>query len=131
MKSADEISNHPMARLQRDLVDRLRARGSVEGAECIWTLLKLNRRLWKRITTYGLDRPDRQRQLNRIAFPDSNWTEVDAARRAGNKLLGIYELARGNASIARDAVGHYRIGAKGLKIVKSRRAAAPSVSSGR
>jgi hypothetical protein len=117
---------HPKARLHRELVARLRASGSREGAERTWCLLSLHGRLWMRITTYGLDRPSRQRQLNRIAFPDSNWREVDAALQAGNKLPGIHELACGNASIAKDATGHYKIGAKGLKIVKHWKAVAPS-----
>ena len=66
-----------MARLQRELVSRLRACGSMEGVEQTWVLLRLNRRLWKRITTYRLDRPDCQLQLKRIAFPGFNWTNVD------------------------------------------------------
>ena len=89
MKSPNEVANHPMARLQRELVSRLRACGSMEGVERTWAILRLNRRLWKRVTTYGLDRPDRQMALKRIAFPGCNWTEVDAALRAGNTLPGI------------------------------------------
>lgn len=126
MKSPDAVANHPMACLQRELVSRLRTGGSMEGVERTWALLRLNPRLWKRVTTYGLDRPDRQLQLKRIAFPGFNWPEVDAPLRAGNKLPRIYELARGSASIARDAAGHYKIGAKGLKFMKHWRAAAPA-----
>jgi hypothetical protein len=118
MKSPAEIANHPKAHLHRELVTRLRASGSLRGAARAWSLLRLNRRLWKRVVTYGLDRPDRQLQLNRIAFPDSNWMEVDAALRAGNRLYSLYKLACGNASIARDSAGSYKIGAGGLKIVK-------------
>jgi hypothetical protein len=131
MKSPEEVAMHPKARLHRELVARLRASGSSEGAERTWSLLSLNERLWKRIVTYGLDRPDRQQQLNRIAFPDSNWTEVDAGLRAGNKLHAIYELARGNVSIARDATGRCKIGAKGLKIVKHWKEATPSTPGAR
>jgi hypothetical protein len=118
MKSPAEIANHPKAHLHRELVTRLRASGSVGGAARAWSHLRLNRRLWKRVVAYGLDRPDRQLQLNRIAFPDSNWEQVEAALKAGNKLHSLYELACGNASIARDAAGSYKIGAGGLQIVK-------------
>jgi hypothetical protein len=131
MKSPAEIANHPKARLHRDLVARLRGSGSIEGAERTWSRLRLNRRLWKRVTTYGLDRPDRQLQLTKVAFPDSNWMEVDAALQAGNKLHGIYELARGNASVGRDIAGHYKIGSKGLKIIRYGKVAAQSASDAR
>jgi len=70
MKTPEEIANHPKAPLHRELVARLRASGSIRGAEQTWTVLKLNQRLWKRIVNYGLDRPERQLQLNTIAFPD-------------------------------------------------------------
>jgi hypothetical protein len=126
MKSPAEIANHPKAHLHRELVTRLRASGSLRGAARAWSLLRLNRRLWKRVATYGLDRPDRQLQLNRIAFPDSNWIEVDAALQAGNKLHRIYELARGNASVGRDIAGRYKIGSKGLKIIRHGKVAAQS-----
>lgn len=131
MKSPAEIANHPKARLHRELVTRLRASGSLQGAAHTWSLLRRNRRLWKRVVTYGLDRPDRQLQLNRIAFPDSNWMEVDAALQAGNKLHGIYELARGNASVGRDMAGRYKIGSKGLKIIRHGKVAVPSAPDAR
>ena len=99
-------------------MQELRASGSMEGAEQTWVRLRLNARLWKRIVTYGLSLPERQLQLNKIAFPDANAAEVDAALRAGNNLNRLYELACGRASIARDSAGHYKIGTKGLKIVK-------------
>ena len=118
MKTAAEIANHPKARLHQHLVETLRASGSVEGAEQTWFRLQLNARLWKRIVTYGLALPGRQLQLNKIAFPDANTAEIDAALRAGNNLNRLYELACGRASIARDSTGHYKVGAKGLKIVR-------------
>ena len=118
MKTPEEIANHPKARLHRELIARLRASGSIRGAKQIWTILRLNQRLWRRIVNYGLDRPERQLQLNTIAFPNSNWAEVDAALKAGNKLDRLYELACGSGSIAKDATGNYKIGVYGLKIVK-------------
>jgi hypothetical protein len=126
MKSPDEVANHPRVRLHRELVARLRASGSLDGAERAWTLLRLNRRLWKRVQTYGLDCADRQVQLTKIAFPDFNWAEVDAALQAGNNLHRIYELARGNASVGRDTAGRYKIGAKGLKIIRHGKVTAQS-----
>jgi hypothetical protein len=118
MKTAPEIANHPKARLHQNLVEILRASGSTKGAEQTWVRLRLNARLWKRIITYGLGLRERQLQLNKIAFPDANAAEVEAAIKAGNNLNRLYELACGRASIAKDSAGHYKIGNSGLKIVK-------------
>lgn len=117
MKTAIEIANHPKARLHRELVARLRDSGSVYGAEETWGRLRLNARLWKRIVTYGLALPERQSQLNKIAFPDCNLAGVDAALEAGNNLNRLYELACGRASVACDSTGSYKLGSKGLKII--------------
>jgi hypothetical protein len=57
--------------------------------------------------------------MNKIAFPDCNLVEVDAALEAGNNLRGLHALARGHSSLARDSSGHYKQGEKGLKIVKT------------
>src|SRR5881394_3120524 len=118
MKTAAQIANHPKARLHREIVADLRAFGSIEGAERAWLRFQLNPRLWKRIVTYGLALPERQTKLNKIAFPDSNLAGVDAALKAGNNLNRLYELACGRASIAPDAAGHYKLGRKGLKIIR-------------
>jgi hypothetical protein len=117
MKTAAEIANHPKARLHRELVARLRDSGSVDGAEKMWGRLRLNIRLWKRIVTYGLAPPERQSQLTKIAFPDCNLAEVDAALRAGNNLRGLYDLACGRTSLAGSG-GRYKQGGKGLKTMK-------------
>lgn len=118
MKTPAEIANHPKARLHQELVVTLRASGSVKGAEQAWIRLRLNARLWKRIVNYGLSLRERQSQLNKIAFPDANAAEVEAALKAGNNLNRLYELACGRASIAKDSTGHYKIGNRGLKIVR-------------
>jgi hypothetical protein len=118
MKTATQIANHPKARLHRELVERLRASGSAKGAEQSWIRFQLNPRLWKRIVTYGLGLRERQWQLNKIAFPDANAAEVEAALKAGNNLNRLYELACERASIAKDSAGHYKTGNKGLKIVR-------------
>jgi hypothetical protein len=119
MKTAAQIANHPKARLHRELVARLRNSGSVYGAEKMWGRLRLNARLWKRVVTFGLALPERQSQLTKVAFPDCNLAEVDAALEAGNNLRGLYDLACGRNSLARDSSGGYKHGGKGLKIVKS------------
>ena len=121
MKTADEIANHPKARLHRELVARLRDSGSVYGAEKTWGRLRLNARLWKRIVTYGFALPERQSQLTKVAFPDSNLAEVDAALEAGNNLRRLYDLACGRSSLATDSSGHHKQGGKGLKILQHSR----------
>ena len=90
----------------------------MKGATQAWVRFQRNARFWKRIVTYGLSLRERQSQLNKIAFPDANAGEVEAALRAGNNLNRLHELACGRASIARDSAGLYKIGAKGLKIMK-------------
>jgi hypothetical protein len=118
MKTPAEIANHPKARLHRELVETLRASGSMKGAEQTWIRLRLNPRLWKRIVTYGLGLHEKQLLLNKVAFADFNLPEVDAALKAGNNLYKLHELACGHASIAKDSAGHYKIGNSGLKIIQ-------------
>jgi hypothetical protein len=118
MKTAAEIANHPKARLHREIVERLRDARSLEGAAQTWLRLQRHPRLWKRIATFGLAVPERQAKLNKIAFPDSNLAEVDAALRAGNNLNRLYQLACGRASLVTDVAGHYKVGGKGLKIIQ-------------
>jgi hypothetical protein len=55
--------------------------------------------------------------INKVAFPDLNFVEVDAALKAGNKLQQLYELASGRASIGQDSNHRYKASNKGLKIV--------------
>jgi hypothetical protein len=117
MKTTTEIANHPKARLHREIVARLRDAGSIQGAAQSWVRFERYPRLWNRIIIYGLAHPDRQAQLNKIAFPDFNLADVNAALKAGNSLNRLYDLARGHASIATDSAGHYKIGAKGLMII--------------
>jgi hypothetical protein len=118
MKTAEEIANHPKARLYREIVARLRDARSIQGAAQSWIRFQRHPRLWKRIVTFGLAVPERQAKLNKIAFPDFNPVEVDAALKAGNNLNRLYELASGRASLATDFTGRYKTGSKGLKIVK-------------
>jgi hypothetical protein len=57
-------------------------------------------------------------QLNKVAFPDCNLAEVDAALHAGNNLRGLHDLACGHSSLAKDSSGNYKTGGKGLKILR-------------
>jgi hypothetical protein len=118
MKTATEIASHPKARFHREVVARLRVFGSIEGAKLAWPRFRQNRRLWRQIETFGLSDRDRQAKLNRIAFPETNFSAVEAALEAGNNLDRLYELACGRASTIRDSAGHHKIGAKGLKIIR-------------
>ena len=97
---------------------RLRDSGSAYGAKKTWACLRQNARLWKRIVIYGLASPERQSQLTKVAFPDCNLAEVDAALEAGNNLRGLHDLACGRSSLARSSSGLYKQGGKGLKIVR-------------
>jgi hypothetical protein len=118
MKTAAQIASHPKARLHREVVARLRDSGSVSGVHKTWDRLRLNARLWKRIVTYGLASPERQLQLTKIAFPDCNFAEVEAALEAGNNLRGLHDLARGKSSLVRSPSGRFKQGGKGLKMTK-------------
>jgi hypothetical protein len=119
MRTRAEVADHPKARLHRDLVALLRAAGSIEGARGVWLRIERDQRLWHQVTKFGFANAERQEQLNKVAFPDTNWIEVDAALGAGNKLLAICQLATGCALIARDCHGGFKFGRKGLKIIKA------------
>jgi hypothetical protein len=118
IKTAAEVASHPKARLHRELVVLLRAKGSIEGAKLAWREMTLKPRLWNRLIHYGLGNRERQWQLNMVAFPEYNRAQVDAALEAGNNLRGLYDLACGRASIVRDADGYHKLGRKGLKIIR-------------
>jgi hypothetical protein len=118
MKTYAEVANHPKARLHRELVALLRATGSLEGAGKTWEHLRRNPRHWRRIETYGFGSTEQRAQLNKVAFPDCNFQEVDIGLAAGNRLHQLYELARGHASIAKDSRGLPRKANKGVLIIK-------------
>jgi hypothetical protein len=95
----------------------LRATGSIEGAEQFWRRMDFNKPFGKKLACYGFAKRARQLLINKVAFPDLNFIEVDAALKAGNKLWQLYQLASGCASIARDSNDQYKPANKGLKIV--------------
>ena len=117
LKTPVEVADHPMAVLYREVVAVLRRRGSIEGAERAWPEMLRDPHLSKRLITFGLGEGERQAQLSRVAFPKSNYVDVDLALAAGNKLRDLYALACGEASIARDAAGRPQVGRKGWKVV--------------
>lgn len=73
--------------------------------------------LWNEIVSHGLDSPQRQAWLAKVAFPDTRADEVDAALNAGNNLNRLYDIARGKARIATDAMGRWIRGKKGYRII--------------
>jgi hypothetical protein len=116
MKTAAEVASHPMAHLHRELVALLRSKGSAALTVVAWREIRSRRRLWERVVHFGLDRAERRSQLNRVAFPEHNHPEVEAALAAGNSLRLLAALASGRAWIPRDEQGNYRRGRRGLRI---------------
>lgn len=118
MKTAAQVASHPKARLHRELVALLRSKGNLALAIVAWREIRLRRSLWIRVVQFGLDHPERQSQLNRVAFPEHNHAEVDAALAAGNNLRTLYELASGSAWAARHVTGEYKLGRRGLRVFR-------------
>jgi hypothetical protein len=85
VKTAAQIANDAKVRLQQDIVRMLRA-GGRESRHGTWRNIELDARLWKELATYDLSDPERRSHLNKVAFPDANHDEVDAAVKAGNNL---------------------------------------------
>ena len=81
----------------------LRATGSIEGAEQFWLRIDFKKSFGKKLACCGFGKRERQLLINKVAFPDLNFIEVDAALKAGSKLWQLYQLASGRASIARDS----------------------------
>ena len=117
MNTMASVAKNRCIRLQQELVEVLRATGSIEGAEKLWRSVDFNGPFGKKLACYGFAKRARQLLINKVAFPDLNFIEVDAALKAGNKLRQLYQLAIGCASIARDSNDRYKPGNKGLKVV--------------
>lgn len=117
MRAIAPVAKNRCVRLQQELVETLRATGSIEGAEQFWLRLDFKKSFGKKLACYGFGKRNRQLLINKVAFPVSNFTEVDAALKAGNKLWQLYQLASGPASIARDSNDRYKPSNKGLKII--------------
>jgi hypothetical protein len=124
MSTAAPAPKSRLIRLQQELVSILRATGSIDGAERYWKRIDFNKGFGRKLACYGFHRLERQLMINRVAFPEINFVEVDAALHAGNRLRQIYALAHGEAWIARDLNQQYKIARKGLKIISRKRARA-------
>jgi hypothetical protein len=116
MKTAAQIANNAKVRLQQDIVRMLRA-GGRDGRHDTWRRIEFNKRVWRELATYDLAAKERKAHLNKVAFPDCNHADVDAALRAGNNLTKLYDVACGRAHVAKTSTGHHVTGKKGLKIV--------------
>lgn len=124
MSTTAPLTKNRAIRLQQELVALLREKGSIEGAEQFWRRIDFTNGFGRKLACYGFDKSDRQLLINKVAFPDLNLNEVDAALKAGNKLKQLHALASGRALIARNANGRYKSAGKGLKIIRLRRSAA-------
>jgi hypothetical protein len=117
MRTIASAAKNRAIRLQQELVAMLRETGSIGGAEQFWRGIDFTKGFGRKLACYGFEKGDRQSLINKVAFPDVNFYDVDAALEAGNRLVQLYELASGRASIARDANNQYRAARKGLKII--------------
>jgi hypothetical protein len=117
MSAVAPVAKNRAIRLQQELVPMLRATGSLEGAKRYWRHVDFSKGFGRKLACYGFDKPERQLLINRVAFPQINFAEVDAALSAGNNLRQISALASGKAWVARDQNEQYKRAKKGLKIV--------------
>jgi hypothetical protein len=117
MRTVASVAKNRAIRLQQELVAILRETGSIEGAKLFWHRVDFKNGFGRKLACYGFEKRERQLLINKVAFPDLNFIEVDAALKAGNKLRQLYELASGCASIAQDSNGLYKPANKGLMIV--------------
>jgi hypothetical protein len=122
MSTAAPVARNRAICLQQELVVILRGTGSIRGAEQFWRHVDFTKGLGRKLACYGFAERDRQFLINKVAFPDVNLHEVDAALKAGNGLLQLHELASGRAFIARDSNNQYKAAKKGLKIIHTARA---------
>ncbi len=118
MKTAAQIANDAKVRLQQQVVAMLK-HGGEANTSATWDEIQSDARLWSELATYDLRGKERRSHLNKVAFPDGNSAEVDAALAAGNNLNALYYLALGRASLETDEAGRYVPGKKGLKIIRS------------
>ena len=117
MRTVAAVAQSRAIRLQRELVPLLRETGSIEGAKLFWHRVDFGNGFGQKLACYGFAKCERQLLINKVAFPDVNFVEVDAALKAGNKLRQLYELASGRASIAQDSRHRYKYSHKRLKLI--------------
>ena len=117
MRTVGAVAKNRSIRLQQELVAILRKSGSIEGAKLFWHRVDFESEFGRKLACYGFAKRERQLLINKVAFPDVNFVEVDAALKAGNKLRQLCQLASGRASIAQNSNHRYKPANKGLKIV--------------
>ena len=118
MRTVAAVAQSRAIRLQRELVPLLRETGSIEGAKLFWHRVDFGNGFGQKLACYGFAKSERQLLINKVAFPDVNFDEVDAALKAGKKLRKLYGLASGRLSIAQDSNGQYKQSSKGLKLIR-------------
>ena len=116
MKTAAQIANDAKVRLQKEIISILRRGGPIMLSQNLKDIMD-DPKLAKELESYDLHTPPRLSYLKKIAFPDYNREDVDAALEAGANLNDLFKIARGRAYIAKDSVGRYLNGKKGLKIM--------------
>ena len=121
MRMVASVAKNRGIRLQQELVALLRDTGSIEGAKLFWRSVDFTKGFGRKLAYYGFANCQRQSLINKVAFPDVNFVEVDAALKAGKKLRQLYGLASGRLSIARDSNEQYKQSSKGLKLIPLRR----------
>ena len=57
--------------------------GGAEARRQTWHHIELDRQLWTELASYDLVAKERRAHLNKVAFPDFNHPDVDAALKAG------------------------------------------------
>ena len=118
MRTVAAIAQNRAIRLQQELVALLRETSSIEGAKLFWHRVDFRKGFGRKLACHGFANCERQLLINKVAFPDVNFDEVDAALKAGKKLRQLYGLASGRLSIARDSNGQYQQSSKGLKLIR-------------
>jgi hypothetical protein len=118
MRTVPSVAKNRTIRLQQELVVLLRDTGSIEGAKLFWHRVDFRKGFGKKLACYGFAKCERQLLINKVAFPDVNFVEVDAALKAGKKLRQLYGLASDRLSIARDSNDQYKQSSKGLKLIR-------------
>jgi hypothetical protein len=118
MKTLSPLAKNRAIRLQQEIVPILRGTGSLEGAEQYWRHVDFTQGFGRKLACYGFGKRQRQALISKVAFPDANFSEVDAALAAGNRLPQLYQLASGTASIARDSNNEYKQARNGLRIIR-------------
>ncbi|HEU5239973.1 MAG TPA: hypothetical protein VFU37_22765 [Pyrinomonadaceae bacterium] len=99
MRTVPSVAKNRTVRLQQKLVELLRDTGSIEGAKLFWHRVDFRKGFGRRLACYGFTKCERQLLINKVAFPDVNFVEVNAALKAGKKLRQLYGLASGRVSL--------------------------------